>query len=141
MLVIEKLPGANTLEVTKGVEDALDAMRPGLSGVRIDTTVYRPATFIEQAVANLRTLLLLGLLLVGLLLVAFLLNWRIGVISCRRHPAVSAGGRAGAEPAGRHLQRPHPDRARHSRRRRGRRCRRRRGTHTPAAARASRGRG
>ena len=32
MLVVEKFPGANTLEVTKGVEDALDKLKPGLSG-------------------------------------------------------------------------------------------------------------
>jgi Cu/Ag efflux pump CusA len=30
LLVIEKLPGTNTLEVTKGVESALAALKPGL---------------------------------------------------------------------------------------------------------------
>ena len=29
MLVVEKFPGANTLEVTKGVEDALEKLQPG----------------------------------------------------------------------------------------------------------------
>ena len=29
LLVVEKFPGANTLEVTKGVEDALDKLAPG----------------------------------------------------------------------------------------------------------------
>lgn len=43
ILVVEKAPGANTLEVTRGVESALRALAPGLSGIRIDTTVYRPA--------------------------------------------------------------------------------------------------
>ncbi|MFB3739827.1 MAG: efflux RND transporter permease subunit, partial [Candidatus Velamenicoccus archaeovorus] len=37
LLVIEKFPAANTLEVTRGIEGALDELRPGLSGVRIDT--------------------------------------------------------------------------------------------------------
>ena len=37
LLVVEKFPGANTLEVTRGVEEALDELRPGLAGMRIDT--------------------------------------------------------------------------------------------------------
>ncbi|OUC06527.1 hypothetical protein RY27_20500 [Litorilinea aerophila] len=47
LLVIEKFPGANTLEVTRGVEEALAAMRPGLTGIEIDTTIFRPATYLE----------------------------------------------------------------------------------------------
>src|SRR5689334_12354517 len=35
LLVVEKFPGANTLEVTQGVEEALAAMQPGLTGVTI----------------------------------------------------------------------------------------------------------
>jgi Cu/Ag efflux pump CusA len=53
MLVVEKFPGANTLDVTNGVEEALDKLRPGLSGLRTDTSVFRPATFIEDATDNL----------------------------------------------------------------------------------------
>src|SRR3954451_14994749 len=33
LMVVEKLPGASTLEVTQGVRDALDEMRPGLVGL------------------------------------------------------------------------------------------------------------
>ena len=43
LLIVEKLPWGNTLEVTRGVEDALDELRPGLPGVEIDTTIFRPA--------------------------------------------------------------------------------------------------
>ncbi len=39
--MIEKRPGANTLEVTRGVEAALDELRPGLAGIDIDTSVSR----------------------------------------------------------------------------------------------------
>jgi multidrug efflux pump subunit AcrB len=35
MLIVEKLPWGNTLEVTKGVEAALEQMKPGLSGITI----------------------------------------------------------------------------------------------------------
>ena len=48
MMIVEKLPWANTLDVTRGVEAAIDAMRPGLPGIDIDTTIFRPATFVEQ---------------------------------------------------------------------------------------------
>ena len=44
MLVVEKFPGANTREVTKGVEDALEKLKPGLAGMQTDTSVFRPAT-------------------------------------------------------------------------------------------------
>jgi CzcA family heavy metal efflux pump len=81
MLVVEKFPGANTLEVTQGVEDALAALGPGLSGVEIDSSLYRPATFLETAVDNLTTALLVGALLLLLVLGVFLFNWRTALIS------------------------------------------------------------
>ena len=65
LLVVEKFPGANTLEVTRGVEEALAALAPGLAGIEIDTTVFRPATFIESAIDNLALALLLALVLVA----------------------------------------------------------------------------
>jgi CzcA family heavy metal efflux pump len=80
LLVVEKFPGANTLEVTQGVEDALAALAPGLDGVEIDSTLYRPATFLETAVGNLTTALLLGGLLLLLVLGVFLFHWRTALI-------------------------------------------------------------
>lgn len=81
LLVIEKFPGANTLEVTRGVEEALAAMGPGLKGIEMDTSVFRPASYIEQAVGNLTTALLIGAVLVILVLGAFFWNWRTALVS------------------------------------------------------------
>ena len=81
MLIVEKLPWGNTLEVTRGVEAALQEMRPGLPGMEIDSTIFRPATFVEAAIGNLSRALLLGSLLVILILVLFLYDWRAAVIS------------------------------------------------------------
>ncbi|MEA2594931.1 MAG: hypothetical protein QOF01_1400 [Thermomicrobiales bacterium] len=81
MLIVEKLPWGNTLEVTKGVEAALAEMQPGLTGVEIDSTIFRPATFVEMALHNLTRALLLGLILVALILAVFLYDWRSAVIS------------------------------------------------------------
>ena len=81
LLIVEKFPGANTLEVTRGVEDAIEALRPGLAGMEIDSTIFRPATFIEMAVDNLTLALFIGCALVVLILVAFLFEWRTAFIS------------------------------------------------------------
>lgn len=81
MLIVEKLPWGNTFEVTKGVEEALESLQPGLTGVEIDTTIFRPATFIETALDNLTNALFLGCLLVVLVIGAFLFTWRTAVIS------------------------------------------------------------
>jgi Cu/Ag efflux pump CusA len=81
LLVIEKFPGANTLEVTRGVEEALAAMAPGLTGVQIDPTVFRPANYIEQAFNNLTTFFLIGALLAVIVLLVFSWSWRATLIS------------------------------------------------------------
>ncbi len=81
MLIVEKLPWANTLDVTRGVEQALDELKPGLTGIDIDPTIFRPASFIETALHNLTNALLLGCLFVILVLGAFLFEWRSALIS------------------------------------------------------------
>ncbi len=81
MLIVEKLPWANTLEVTRGVEAAIEEMQPGLTGLDIDTTIFRPATFIEQAIDNLTSSLVLGALLLMVMLALFLFEWRVALIS------------------------------------------------------------
>src|SRR3954468_3337568 len=81
LMVVEKTQGANTLEVTKGVEDALKALKPGLPGVTVDSQIFRPASFIQIAIHNLRTALLIGCLLVIAILIAFLFEWRAAFIS------------------------------------------------------------
>src|SRR5215218_8514375 len=81
LLVVEKFPGANTVAVTEGVEDALDRLRPGLSGLRADTSVFRPATFIEDAIENLTLALVIGGILLALIVAALLFHWRAVAIS------------------------------------------------------------
>lgn len=81
LLVVEKLPFANTLEVTKGVESAIKDMKPGLKGIKIDTTIFRPATFVELSIHNLTQALLIGSLLVILVLMLFMFSWRSALIS------------------------------------------------------------
>ncbi len=80
MLIVEKFPWGNTVDVTKGVEAALEAMKPGLPGIEIDTTIFRPATYVEDSIGNLSHALLLGCVLVVLVIVAFLYEWRTAIV-------------------------------------------------------------
>jgi CzcA family heavy metal efflux pump len=80
LLVVEKVPGANTLDVTHGVEEALEDLRPGLSGVQVDSSVFRPADYIREAIDNLTLAVILGCLLLALALFAFLFEWRTALI-------------------------------------------------------------
>ena len=81
LLIVEKLPWGNTLDVTHDVEEALATMQPALQDLEIDTTIFRPASFVELAIENLTQALTLGILLVALVLVFFLFQWRTAVIS------------------------------------------------------------
>ena len=76
LLVVQKFPDANTLEVTSGLEDALEALRPGLADVQFDTSIYRPASYIETSSGNLATVLLVGGILALIVLALMLFNWR-----------------------------------------------------------------
>src|SRR5213083_1266525 len=80
-------------EVTRGVEAALDALRPGLPDVEIDSTIFRPATFIEMSLHNLTIAMLIGGVLLIVVLVAFLFEWRVATISIVAMPLslVAAG--------------------------------------------------
>ena len=81
LLIVEKQPWANTLDVTHGVEEAMAQLAPALPNVDVDTKIFRPATFIERALSNLSHSLVIGCVLVIVVLALFLFNWRAAVIS------------------------------------------------------------
>lgn len=81
LLIVEKQPWANTLDVTLGVEEAMEQLAPALPGVNVDTKIFRPATFIERSLENLSHSLVIGCVLVIVVLALFLFDWRAAVIS------------------------------------------------------------
>jgi CzcA family heavy metal efflux pump len=81
LLVVEKFPGANTLEVTRQVEEKLRLLQPGLTGIEIDTSVFRPASFIEMAIDHLSATLLIAASLVVVALGVLFYDWRVVLIS------------------------------------------------------------
>ncbi len=81
IIVVEKFPGRNTLEVTRGVEQALESLRPGLPGVEFTTSLYRPAGYLEELTGNVTLLVGLGLGLAALVIALLLPGWRPAVIA------------------------------------------------------------
>ncbi len=86
LLIVEKQPWGNTLDITHNVEKTLDLLRPGLADVKLDSTIFRPATFIERSLHNLSHAMLIGCVLVIVVLVAFLYDWRTSIISVTAIP-------------------------------------------------------
>jgi Cu/Ag efflux pump CusA len=81
MLVVEKFPWADTTDVTEHVDAALAALGPGLAGLEMDSTLFRPATYLDVADANIATALLIGAILTAAALFGFFLSWRTTLIS------------------------------------------------------------
>lgn len=83
IMLVHAQYGANTLEVTRAVEAAIAEIGPSVEsmGIQIPPALFRPASFIERALANLQTSLLLGGLLVVAVLFVFLRDFRSAFIS------------------------------------------------------------
>jgi CzcA family heavy metal efflux pump len=81
LLVVEKLPWANSLQLTAGVERAIHELQPGLPGITFDTKVFQQADFVKLAISNLSQALVLGFILVVAILALFLFEWRAALIS------------------------------------------------------------
>jgi Cu/Ag efflux pump CusA len=81
LLVVEKLPGANTTDVAKGVDEALESLSAGLVGVDVDSSAYQPASYVDSSRHNTSRAIVLGLVLGLLVLFAVLLEWRAAVAS------------------------------------------------------------
>jgi Cu/Ag efflux pump CusA len=80
MVVVDRFPGANLREVSQGLETALAELRPGLTGVDVDTKIFRPTDFVDSAFHNLSVAILVGFALLVLILAAFFRDWRTTVI-------------------------------------------------------------
>jgi len=80
LLVIEKFPDANTPRVADGIDGALDELSPGLPGLQMDTSIYRPAEFIDTSFDNLGRAALIGAILLLLVLGALFFEWRSALV-------------------------------------------------------------
>jgi len=81
VLAVQKLPSASVPAVTNGLDQALAQLQPGLSGVQIDTSLFRPASYLDSALRNLRVALIAAAILAALALIALLLDLRLAAIA------------------------------------------------------------
>ncbi|MDB6057946.1 MAG: heavy metal efflux pump, cobalt-zinc-cadmium [Verrucomicrobiales bacterium] len=83
LLTVSGQYGANTLEVTRALESALEEMKPLFAndGIQYVPHLHRPANFIQTGLRNVQFSLLLGGALVAVILFLFLLDVRSALIS------------------------------------------------------------
>ena len=87
IMTIEKQPGADTLAITKAVQAAVAELKPALPPeVVVNADIFKQATFIETAIANVKLSLEHGTILVALVLIVFLMNLRTTAITLTAIP-------------------------------------------------------
>ncbi|MBK6766724.1 MAG: efflux RND transporter permease subunit [bacterium] len=87
ILSVQKQPGANTLDLTRRIDQVLADMQPLLpADVKANASVFRQADFIELAVENVFDALRDGAILVTLILILFLGHLRTTFISLTAIP-------------------------------------------------------
>jgi len=79
---VQKQPAADTVQLTRQIETALDELNPGLpKGLSAPKVLFRQADFIEASISNVTGALRDGAVMVAIVLFAFLLSARTTLIS------------------------------------------------------------
>ncbi len=86
ILGVQKQPGADTSVLTRRVEAALAEMSPSLPADAKLDVLFRQATFIQHAVANVQEAIRDGAIMVVIILFLFLLNFRTTFITLTAIP-------------------------------------------------------
>ncbi len=87
IIMVQKQPNANTLDLTERIEQSLDEIQKTLpAGILVDTKIFRQADFIRVAINNVIESLRDGAILVILVLFVFLGNLRTTFISALAIP-------------------------------------------------------
>jgi len=82
IISVSKQPNANTLDLTRRIEENLSALKKSLPpDVKLDTKIFRQADFIETSVNNVKNALIEGAIFVVIILFLFLGSFRTTIIS------------------------------------------------------------
>ena len=87
IMSIQKQPGADTVQLTRAIEDAMADLQKVLpAGIKANDALFRQADFISTSIGNVERVLLEAMLVVAVVLFLFLLNWRTTFISLTAIP-------------------------------------------------------
>ncbi|KYG62344.1 multidrug transporter AcrB [Bdellovibrio bacteriovorus] len=87
VMTIQKQPGADTVQITEGVEKAIQEISPSLpKGLVINTDVFKQANFIQTSIQGIQGKLKWGTILVFVVLFIFLSNLRMSLITLTAIP-------------------------------------------------------
>jgi len=82
ILAVQKQPDADTVAITRTIEDMLPKLQRVMpDGVRVTDVQFRQATFIDTSIDNVMRVLVEALVCVSIVLFVFLLNWQTTAIS------------------------------------------------------------
>ncbi|RFA10571.1 hydrogenase expression protein [Subtercola boreus] len=79
-IAVTKLPAANTVDVSKGVQDVIPELQSALPGATF-TVVFDQAPFIQQSIESLATEGLLGLFFAVVIILIFLMSVRSTIVT------------------------------------------------------------
>lgn len=84
---VQKQPTADTVKLTREIEQALDGLKQGLpAGLNAPQVLFRQADFIAASISNVTAALRDGAIMVAIVLFAFLLSMRTTLISLTAIP-------------------------------------------------------
>ena len=87
ILTVSKQPGADTREVTRGIEELVENLEGRLADdILLNTTIYKQEEFIDHAIENVVEALRDGGILVVIILFLFLMNFRTTFITLTAIP-------------------------------------------------------
>jgi len=86
-MMVEKQPSADTLAVSKMVDEALESIKTTLpADVTLNGALFRQSEFIDASIGNVTEALRDGTIIVSLILILFLLNLRTTIITLTAIP-------------------------------------------------------